>query len=209
MIKLVILDLDNTLYDENLYIKGVLKKFEKVLDFPVGVVCESIEHISRGDSEDILKDCLLYANKYSVKNHDLLFRLYKSSRFHLSLYPGVNEYLSQLKQHNCFVAILTNGVVAVQKNKVKNLKVDLKVDKVFYARENELGYEKPMKECFIHVVDFFGCELDEAIMIGDHYKNDYMGAINAGIHAIWLNGVKSNTSLSRLSDSLDFILGDI
>ena len=28
-------------------------------------------------------------------------------------------------------------------------------------------------------------------MFGDSYENDYLGAVNAGLNAIWLNGKKA------------------
>ncbi len=208
MIKLVILDLDNTLYDESAYFKGVLMQFEQALQLPLGSVSNSIEHISRSESKDILKDCLQGADVYSLLNHDLLFNLYKTARVSLKTYPGVDAYLSQLKIQNCSIAILTNGVVDVQKNKISNLDFGSKVDKVFYARENNESYEKPEKQCFINVVDYFGCELRETIMIGDSYKNDYLGAINAGIQALWLNDAETDTAISKLSSSLKYILGN-
>ncbi len=208
MIKLVILDLDNTLYDETAYFKGVLMQFERALQLPLGSVYNSIDHISRSESKDILKDCLQQASVYSLTNHDLLFNLYKTAQVSLKTYSGVDAYLSQLKIHNCYIAILTNGVVDVQKNKVSNLDIESKIDKVFYARENNEGYEKPEKQCFINVVDYFGCELSETIMIGDSYNNDYQGAINIGIQALWLNDTESDISISRLSSSLKYILGN-
>lgn len=208
MIKLVILDLDNTLYDETTYFKGVLMQFELALQLPLGSVCNSIDHISRSESKDILKDCLQQANVYSLINHELLFNLYKTAQVSLKIYPGVNAYLSQLKIQNCSIAILTNGVVDVQKNKVSNLNFFSKIDKIFYARENNEGNEKPDKQCFINVVDYFGCELIETIMIGDSFKNDYLGAINIGMQALWLNGTESDISISKLSSSLKYILGN-
>lgn len=210
MIKLVILDLDNTLYDETAYFKGVLRQFEQMLQLPLGSVCHSIDYISRSESKDILKDCLQHACVYSLANHNVLFNLYKTAQLGLQTYAGVDKYLSQLKAYGCYIAILTNGVVDVQKNKVSNLNFDMKIDKVFYARENDGDYEKPEKECFINVLNYFGCELSEAIMIGDSYKNDYQGAINAGIQALWLsdNNSEPDISISNLSSSLKYILGD-
>ena len=104
------------------------------------------------------------------------------------------------------MAVLTNGVVEVQKNKVKSLGLEQVVDKVFYARELGFGNEKPDIRCFKEVLAYFNCEPERAVVIGDSYDNDYLGGLGAGIDSLWLGGNGSG-AISNLSESISVIFG--
>ena len=144
MKRLVILDLDNTLYDEKDYFLGVFNSFEiKHGLIKAEKLFKAFNSIDRLNSQDILRDVLSEVSIYTRHNHDALFSCYCSSKFNLNLPKSSFFFLSFLKSKNIQTAILTNGVVSVQKNKVRNLNISSLVDKIFYSRSNFEHYEKP------------------------------------------------------------------
>lgn len=205
MKQLVILDLDNTLYDEKEYFSGVFTSFENEYGAEPGMLLEAFDSICRPKSRDILKDTLVGALSYTQEKHDALFSCYRSSKFELCLPESSICFLEFLRSRSIQTAILTNGVVAVQKNKVANLNIAPLIDEVFYARENSGHYEKPDARCFQYILQSFGCKPEQAIMIGDSYENDYLGAKEANIKSLWLKG-NNFESIDTLEQALPFIL---
>ncbi|MCD6523837.1 MAG: HAD family hydrolase [Thermococcus sp.] len=59
------------------------------------------------------------------------------------------------------------------------------IDRTFFADE-VLAY-KPLPEMFRKPLEVFGVEPNEAIHIGDTYAEDFEGALNAGLWAVWIN----------------------
>ena len=49
-----------------------------------------------------------------------------------------------------------------------------------------VGYRKPAREFFEHVVQAAGCEAHEILFVGDDVENDYVGATAAGMKAVLL-----------------------
>lgn len=206
MKRLVILDLDNTLYDEKDYFSGVFDSFE---DEYGGIKAETLlkafNSIDRITSQDILKDVLTVASIYTRNNHNALFSCYCSSKFDLNLPKSSSFFLNFLRSKNIQTAILTNGVVSVQKNKVRNLNISSLVDKIFYSRSNSKHYEKPDIRCFKRTLEAFNCKPEHAIMIGDNYENDYLGGKNTNIKSLWFRG-NNVESIDTLEQALPLIL---
>jgi FMN phosphatase YigB (HAD superfamily) len=51
----------------------------------------------------------------------------------------------------------------------------------------ELGCAKPAAAIFENALARLGVTANEAVMVGDSWPNDVVGATNAGIRAVWLN----------------------
>lgn len=184
-----ILDLDNTLYDENQYLHHVFlefwdRYFQDHTTFQQ-ICSHTLSDESRLHSQDIFKTFLeLTPFGYSTNYHDELFDIYTSTKCDLSLYPDAKEFLDFLKKKKHLVAILTNGPVQAQKNKIKNLKItDIPI---FYAREYGMEYEKPHPNAFLRVLDHFNLPPKECYMIGDNPHTDILGAKAIGITPILL-----------------------
>ncbi|MBY5947295.1 HAD family hydrolase [Photobacterium rosenbergii] len=205
MISLVIFDLDDTLYPEKAYFSAAFDRFEQCYGYQSGCLNQAFGRIDRKLSRDILKDTLLKADIYSQQNHDKLFECYRSVDVKLELPLETLHVLERLKRSGCSVALLTNGVVVVQQNKVNCLGIERWCDAVFYARNNALGIEKPDPRCFTQVLNHFGVPAEEAIMIGDSAENDYFGAKRAGLKALLLGG-EGVGSIQTLSQALPHIL---
>ncbi|WP_305862894.1 HAD family hydrolase [Helicobacter cholecystus] len=183
-----ILDLDNTLYDENGYLHYVFLEFWEKHNLDKNLfksICsQALCDESRLNSKDIFKTFLnLTPIGYTKHAHDELFEIYTSLDCEINLYEDAKEFLEYLSTKNTPVAILTNGPIKAQSNKIRNLSLSLPV---FYARENGIQYEKPHPNAFQKVLDFFSLPPQECCMIGDHPHTDLHGASQIGITPIWL-----------------------
>ncbi len=98
--------------------------------------------------------------------------------------PGAEELLQRLKS-KFKIAIISNNFGAEQKSKIDVCGFGKYLDAVVTSAE--VGFTKPSPEIFLLALDKLGCSADEAIMIGDSWESDIVGARNAGIRSIWFN----------------------
>ncbi|MCE3046669.1 HAD family hydrolase [Helicobacter kayseriensis] len=184
-----ILDLDNTLYDENQYLYYVFLDFWNSHNLENQIfhaICKKVlSDEVRIKSKDIFKTFLEASPLgYSSEYHDQLFLIYSSIQCNLSLYPDAQDFLHRLKTLNIPFVILTNGPIQAQKNKILNLNIPS--DLVCYAREFGIEYEKPHPKAFLRALDFLNLSPQHCYMIGDNPLTDIKGAHQVGITPIWL-----------------------
>lgn len=61
---------------------------------------------------------------------------------------------------------------------------------------SETGYLKPHPRIFEYALDAIGCRPEDALFVGDTYRQDIVGARSVGMHAIWLNSRNEPVSLA-------------
>ncbi len=83
------------------------------------------------------------------------------------------------------IAIVTNNLVAEQREKLRHCGLDRHVDLLIASEE--AGVSKPDPAIFQLALDKLGCRAEDAVMVGDSWENDVVGAHAAGIRAIWFN----------------------
>ena len=85
------------------------------------------------------------------------------------------------------IGILTAGESKHQWNKVDMLSLDRWFDRENIIVSGDTPYMKPDIELFCMFEKKFGLEPNDLWMIGDSYKHDIKGALDAGWHAMWIN----------------------
>lgn len=83
------------------------------------------------------------------------------------------------------IAIVTNNLEAEQIEKLSHLRMNHLIDELVTSEET--GYIKPDPGIFCVALERLGCRAEEAVMLGDSWRSDVLGATSAGIRAIWLN----------------------
>jgi putative hydrolase of the HAD superfamily len=83
------------------------------------------------------------------------------------------------------VGVVSNNLLAEQREKVVVCGLDAYVDTLVVSEE--AGVAKPDPAIFRLALDRLGCAADEAVMVGDSWSADIAGARAAGIRAIWFN----------------------
>lgn len=97
------------------------------------------------------------------------------------LVPGVEELLKALRGRTK-IGVVSNGCSEHQWDKLEFFDL-LPLDAV--AISEEVGARKPAPEIFRYA--FAELDVRRAVMIGDSWEHDVLGAIGAGMNAIWLN----------------------
>lgn len=98
--------------------------------------------------------------------------------------PGAYELLQTLKE-KYKIGIISNNFTKHQIIKLERCGLTELIDEV--VTSEEAGYTKPDKRIFYLMLSRLNLSAHEAIMIGDSWEVDITGALNAGIKSIWFN----------------------
>ncbi|MBP5189761.1 MAG: YjjG family noncanonical pyrimidine nucleotidase [Bacteroidales bacterium] len=103
------------------------------------------------------------------------------------LMPGARELLEWLdKQRDRYcMAVITNGFSEAQLPKMKTAGIDRYFD--YFLLSEDLGYMKPDRRFFEEALKKMHAQPSECFVVGDDYKVDIVGAMNAGIKQVWYN----------------------
>ncbi|HET7694742.1 MAG TPA: HAD-IA family hydrolase [Vicinamibacterales bacterium] len=97
---------------------------------------------------------------------------------------GAAPLLAALRPH-ARIAIVTNNLLDEQQDKLEYCGLAPLVD-VLVASE-DVGVAKPDPRIFAIALDRAGVAAAAAVMVGDAWVNDIVGATRAGVRAIWFN----------------------
>ena len=196
MIKGVLLDLDNTLYDYetcNEYAKSELFRrieddlgisgAEKAFDEARKSVKKSLEKTASGHSR------LLYIGKalealgvspfHSVRYHDFFWEKYFEK---MQLFDSVVDFLEHAKKSGMKICIVTDFTAEIQMRKMMHLGIERYMD--FMVSSEEVGEDKPSPKVFLMALEKLGMKKEDVIMAGDDEEKDIKGAENSGIRAV-------------------------
>jgi 5'-nucleotidase len=98
--------------------------------------------------------------------------------------PGIRRILERLRGR-AVVGIVTNNQVAEQEEKLDHFRLRPLVD--FMVVSEGVGVAKPDPRIFELALEKAGAAPHEAVMIGDSWTSDVVGARNVGIRPVWFN----------------------
>lgn len=99
--------------------------------------------------------------------------------------PGATALLQTLKARRLRTAIVSNNLLEEQLQKLRVCDLHEHLDVLVISEE--AGVSKPDARIYEIALERLGIAPDEAVMIGDAWENDIVGARIAGIRAIWYN----------------------
>jgi putative hydrolase of the HAD superfamily len=97
---------------------------------------------------------------------------------------GAARLLAAVKQR-ARVGIVSNNLLEEQQEKLRHCALEGHVDVLVVSVE--AGASKPDPAIFRVALARLGCAPDEAVMVGDSWAADVIGALEAGIRPIWFN----------------------
>lgn len=185
MIKAVAFDLDDTLYPQNSYY------YETFSEYCKGQVTYSLDQLyttflSLGKTSDIFGDVLRSLDAYSEADQNRLFDIYNNLSTSIQAYDEVEDVFNYLKRNNIVTGIITNGVLNVQKNKLKALNLKVEPDIIILARTWGKEFEKPNKKPFEEFLYLTGLKSNEVLFVGDTIETDIVGASAIGMRTALL-----------------------
>jgi putative hydrolase of the HAD superfamily len=166
---------------------------------------ERIRRLVRESGEDIDRDeALVLADEYR--------RAYLAARRPV---PGAGELLREVRRRGVTIVAVTNNLVAEQEDKLRHTRLRNLFDELVISEA--AGVHKPDPAIFDLALRAARATPAEAVMLGDSWENDVMGAIGAGIAAAWLDRraagvpdvrvpVLAFTSLEPAGDVADVLL---
>ncbi|MBR6524021.1 MAG: YjjG family noncanonical pyrimidine nucleotidase [Clostridia bacterium] len=206
MIKNILFDLDNTLFNFYASEKKALKKTlihlglnpdESMLKRYSEINLEHWKRLEKGEltrSEVKVGRYRQFFEEFGVDaspEETTAFYEIKLSE-EGDLMDGALELLQYLKgKYRLYVA--SNGTLVCQQGRMKNTGITNFFDAHFISQQ--IGFEKPQAEffdyCFANIPDF---KKNETILIGDSITADIIGGKNTGIKTVWFNpnGEKSH-----------------
>jgi putative hydrolase of the HAD superfamily len=129
---------------------------------------------------------------------------------------GAPELLAAVRRH-ARVAIVTNNLLDEQRGKLEHCGLAPFVDALVVS--DDVGVSKPDPRIFRIALDRVGAAAADAVMVGDSWGNDVVGARAARIRAVWFNpgrrpmpadppGVADIHSLTPAGDVLAVLSGE-
>jgi putative hydrolase of the HAD superfamily len=107
----------------------------------------------------------------------------------LAWMPGAPEALSALRSRVSRLALLTNGAALAQRAKLERFGLARFFDHV--QIEGAEGFGKPEPRAFRRALHALGAEPERAAMVGNDYEFDVLGALGAGLEAVWVDTLGS------------------
>ncbi|HUF47761.1 MAG TPA: HAD family hydrolase [Vicinamibacterales bacterium] len=99
--------------------------------------------------------------------------------------PGALALVEAVAAQGVPLAIVTNNGVAEQRRKLARVGLERFVHVL--VTSEQVGVSKPGRAIFEHALAAVGVEAADAVMIGDAWTSDVVGARTAGIRAVWFN----------------------
>lgn len=106
------------------------------------------------------------------------------------LKPFAKELLTLIRQKKYPITLISNGFEEVQYRKIENSQLQSYFDHIVLSEQ--VGALKPNPKIYQYALELNHCLPKNAIMIGDNYQADCIGANLAGIDAIYLNNYKED-----------------
>lgn len=187
MVRALLIDLDDTLYDEASYVRSGMAAVAREIAGLTGATAVEVEALmldelarnGRGKVFDVTLERLGVPPKPDLIKG--LVEAYRDHRPAISLWPGVAEALADLAGDHG-LAIVTDGLGRMQRRKVEALGVEARVGTVIYCWE--LGWPKPDPRPYLKAMEQLGATTAETVVVGDNPAHDMAAARAAGLKSL-------------------------
>ena len=202
MIRAVLFDLDDTLVDHHFAsraaLAGVRERFTALQSLELEELVRENQHILDSMHHEValgkrsVADARIerYRRLFAFVGHPIT-RAGAAAELHRRTYhanrrcvEGALELVMHLRTR-VRIGVVTNNTVAEQTEKLATFGFAPYVDALITSEE--IGVAKPNPAIFRIALERVGCDAHEAVMIGDAWVHDVLGASAAGIRALWLN----------------------
>jgi HAD superfamily hydrolase (TIGR01662 family) len=205
MIKTVLFDLDDTLFDyqysRRCGLKALQREYSQLRNISLEALEMEHEILLQGNFQQLLDKtitlsdaileriyllCLKYGLELSGADLERAANLYNAEYERTrGTIPGAMELLHHLVDRKIKVGVVTNGLTVLQEEKMKVCQIDNLIADVVVSEE--VGFRKPDRRIFDAALKMMESKAEEIIFIGDSWATDITGAYRCGMKAIWLN----------------------
>ncbi|MBR3436898.1 MAG: HAD family hydrolase [Lachnospiraceae bacterium] len=226
MIKTVILDIDDTLYEwaklDPVVVRDYIGPYVKrhfgwtVEDYYRRLYEATDELVAfsgtTGDCRDriIRYQLMLEKAGFPVEPHAYdLYHLYWDEMLRRIVpYEGTTETLEALRSYGIRIGVCSDNTAELQFRKLRVLGLGKYMD--FVVTSAEAGIEKPDPKIFERALQKACCAPEECLFVGDVVPKDVLGPEKAGMRALWFNNknkpaVKGVTEIHSLLELLEHL----
>ena len=184
MIRALLFDLDDTLYPESEF---ALSGYRSVaLEAAANGECryeeafDCMQTAFREEGREVVFPCFLARFPGLSMTLEDMVRVYREHVPEISLFPGYRELLVELGK-DFRLGIITDGLTAVQRGKVRALGIEKLFEKIVYTWDYGKERQKPHPYPFALMLETLQIPPESALFIGDNPEKDGQGAIGAGM----------------------------
>ena len=219
VLQLVLFDLDDTLFDHQYSRRGGLlalqQAYPPLVCLPIEALVAEHERQLTASYDQVLDGALsLAANRLERFRHMFVNcgvampmaeveqamqryrRAYEAQR---RAVPGVVALLAHLHPR-LRIGVVTNGLRAAQREKLIACQLAGFID--FLLTSEEAQVKKPDPRLFLLALEKAQTRPEAAVVVGDSWTLDVLGAHQAGIRSLWLNRGQEPCPDSRLTTEL-------
>ncbi|WP_252223285.1 MULTISPECIES: HAD-IA family hydrolase [unclassified Clostridium] len=214
MVRLIIFDLDDTLYYEKEYVLCAFKDVANYLGNKYNkktiLLYERMKEIFKKQGRGKIFNIICKENNF---NEDItkLIDIYRNCKPKLNLYNDSIEILKWLRTKRYKIGIITDGCARVQWNKIKGLDIEDTVDRITVTDDIGREFWKPHKKSYLDMMEYFNVDKNKCVYIGDNPNKDFIGAKELGIKTIRIireNGDHIHTFLEEKYEA-DFNINNL
>jgi len=213
-IKVLVFDLDDTLYDELEYVRSGLKHVAEVLSerfrWDVEDTDRQLQASLAVSRSKIFDRVLAQKGVFTPELIDQCVALYRKHWPSIRIPNRTKRLLKKLaKQYPLYV--VTDGHAFVQQRKLDVLGLldtDL-IKKCFVTYEFGQDYVKPSPKCFEEIASLEGCSTEEVVYIADNIDKDFVGIKPLGFKTIRLNQGQHKDKKPKPEQEAEHVADDI
>ncbi len=198
--RVVVFDLDDTLYKEIEYLKSAYREISSYLENHFGlsgVYDKLFLYWKNGDNA-----FAAIIREYHLPLHlEELLKMYREHRPKISL-DGETHNVLNLLQKDCFLGIITDGRSLTQRNKIEALGLSTCIENKNIYISEETGFPKPAPEPFLSFMKEY--PESEYYYIGDNPTKDFVTPNKLGWVTICLLDSGENIHAQKCGDIQDY-----
>lgn len=184
--KVIAFDLDDTLYPEEEYVLSGFRSVAELMRvrFKVkNIYMELVKTFSEGERMRIFNATLERLGiEYDESVIQDLIHHYREHFPHIKMFDDALLTLQRLRK-TYHLALVTDGHLQAQRNKVRALNIEKFFEKIIYTDEYGKEYWKPSTFPFQVVMDHFSVEGYQCAYVGDNVEKDFISPNKLG----WLS----------------------
>ncbi len=197
-VKVIIFDLDDTLYNEIEYVysgfKAVANYFANLKNInDEQFYTEMVYNLRKDGRGKIFDKVLKKYNIYSKKNIKKSISIYRNHQPNIFLSDENIEILKYFNNKKIPLYIITDGNKIVQEKKIKKLGLEQYIKKNLITHRYGKKNSKPSTYCFEKVAKIEKVQYSDIVYVGDNINKDFINIKKIGFKTIRvLNGMFKN-----------------
>jgi putative hydrolase of the HAD superfamily len=191
MLKVIAFDLDDTLYPEREYVLSGFRSVAELARRRFKVEDFYLELVKTFSAGERMKSFNATFERLGIEYDETviqdLIRHYRAHFPNIKLFDDAVLTLQQLrKKHH--LALITDGYLQAQRNKVRALNIERFFEKIIYTDQYGKEYWKPSRFPFQMVMEYFSVEGNECAYVGDNMEKDFIGPNRLGWLTVQIKG---------------------